>query len=79
MLSGLLTATKGEMASAIRCIIELKKELVGAGYNSGEVDYLVTIHAGNRSLTELDLRVLQEIEEALHRQLRLAEQAVESA
>lgn len=73
-----LYAKKGATEDAgVKHLLELKHELVKAGYNPQEVDYMVKIQSGNKNLKELTDSELKVVITALEGQLSIARKAIE--
>jgi len=60
-------------------IIDLRQQLVDAGFNPGEVDYLININADGKKVSQLDTKTINQIEDALKNQLRIARKCLEFA
>jgi len=57
-------------------IIDLRQQLVNTGFNPSEVDYLINVNADGKKVSQLDNKTINQIEDALKNQLRIAQKCL---
>lgn len=73
-----MNITKKDAAEIeIKNITLLKEKLIKIGYNSSEVDYMISKTCGTSKIHELDMDKLIKLQDELHEQLKMAQKCLD--